>query len=253
MTGSLHIVGLGPGDRRHRTPAAAAAIAAAEVIVGYGPYVEQCADLIEPHHEVVRGAMGEEEARADEALARAEGGARVALVSSGDAGVYGMAARTLERAAATPAARRPRIEVVPGLTVALAAGALLGAPLADDWATISLSDLRLPWPRVLARLAALAGSGVALAIYNPRSRGRTARFPEALELLRERRGAETPVAIVRDVARDGEAVERTTLGELDEAAVSMRTILLVAGETGRYAGPWLVADRSLLEAAEAGR
>jgi precorrin-3B C17-methyltransferase len=253
MTGSLHIVGLGPGDRRHRTPAAAAAVIEAQVVVGYGPYVEQCADLIDDRHEVVRGAMGEEEERADEALERAAAGARVALVSSGDAGVYGMAARTLDRAAAIPAADRPRIEVVPGLTVALAAGALLGAPLADDWATISLSDIRLPWSRVLGRLAALADSGVALAIYNPRSRTRTSQFPEALELLRERRGPQTPAAIVRDVARPGQDVTPATLGTLDEEAVSMRTMLLVAGESGHYAGPWLVAERSLVGAAEGER
>ncbi|HEV3001599.1 MAG TPA: SAM-dependent methyltransferase [Solirubrobacteraceae bacterium] len=244
MTGTLHIVGLGPGGPAHRTPAAASAVAAAEVVVGYGPYVDQCEDLLTAAHEVVRGAMGEEEARAEEALARAAAGARVALVSSGDAGVYGMAARTLDRAAAIPEAERPAVEVVPGLTAALAAAALLGAPLADDWATISLSDIRTPWATVERRLAALADSGLALAIYNPRSRARRWQLDAVLDLLRERRGPDTPAAAATDVGRPGQRVTRTVLGELDPDEVTMRTLLLVAGETGRAAGPWLVAERS---------
>jgi len=244
MTGTLHIVGLGPGGPDHRTPAASAAIARADVVVGYGPYVDQCADLLADAQEVVRCAMGEEAERADEALARAAAGARVALVSSGDAGVYGMAARTLERAAEISEGERPRLEVVPGITAALAAAAAVGAPLADDWATLSLSDLRTPWTTVERRIEALADSGLALAIYNPRSRTRTWQLDRLLDLLRTRRGSDAPVASVTDVGRPGERVVRTTLGDLDAAEVTMRTILLVAGETGRYAGPWLVAERA---------
>jgi precorrin-3B C17-methyltransferase len=244
MTGTLHVVGLGPGGPEHRTPAASAAVAGADVVVGYGPYVDQCADLLTDSHEVVRGAMGEEAERADEALARAAAGARVALVSSGDAGVYGMAARTLERAAELPPEERPHVDVVPGITAALAAAAVVGAPLADDWATVSLSDLRTPWTTVARRLEALADSGLALAIYNPRSRTRTWQLDRLLDLLRERRGRDTPAAAVTDAGRPGERVVRTTLGELDAAEVTMRTVVLVAGETGRYAGPWLVAERA---------
>ena len=243
MTGTLHIVGLGPGGAAHRTPAAAAAVTGAEVVVGYGPYVDQCADLLTEDQEVVRGAMGEEGARADEALARAAAGARVALVSSGDADVYGMAARTLARAAVLPDDERPAVEVVPGVTAALAAGALLGAPLADDWAALSLSDLHLPWAEVERRLAAVAGAGLALALYNPRSKARTDQLDRVLELLREHRGPATPVGVVTDAGRPGEQVVRTTLGALEPEAVTMRTLLLVAGESGRAAGDWLVAER----------
>jgi precorrin-3B C17-methyltransferase len=240
MTGTLHIVGLGPGGAEHRTPAAAAAVRAAEVVVGYGPYVDQCADLLDGQ-EVVRGRMGEEAARADEALARAAAGARVALVSSGDAGVYGMAARTLARAAATP--DPPEVAVVPGVTAALAAGALLGAPLADDWASLSLSDLNVPWARVEARLAAVAAAGLALALYNPRSPRRTWQLDRVLEVLRGVRPEDTPVGLVSDAGRRGERVERTTLAALDPARVSMHTVIIVAGESGAVEGPWIVARR----------
>jgi precorrin-3B C17-methyltransferase len=243
MTGTLHIVGLGPGGPEHRTAAAAAAVAGAEVIVGYGPYVDQCADVLRDDQDVVRGAIGEEGERADEALRRAAAGARVALVSSGDAGVHGMAARTLARAAALPEDERPTIEVVPGVTAALAAGALLGSPLADDFAALSLSDLHVAWEVVERRLTAVAAAGLALALYNPRSRTRTWQLERALEVLREHRDADTSIAVVTDAARPGERVARATLATLDPEAVTMRSLLVVAGDSARTAGPWLVAER----------
>lgn len=243
MTGVLHIVGLGPGAPAHRTAAAAAAVSGAEVVVGYGPYVDQCADLLLPQQVVVRGRMGEEALRADEALARAAAGARVALVSSGDAGVYGMAARTLARAAALEPNVRPTVEVVPGVTAALAAGALLGAPLADDWASLSLSDLRVPWERVERRLEAAAAAGLALALYNPRSASRVEQFDRALVILRRHCHPETAVGLVTDAGREGERVELTTLAELDPECVTMLTVVVVAGEGGAVEGPWVVGER----------
>jgi precorrin-3B C17-methyltransferase / cobalt-factor III methyltransferase len=243
MTGRLDIVGLGPGGAEHRTPAATAAVTDAEVVIGYGPYIEQCADLLHDAQEVVRGAMGEEGARADEALARAAAGARVALVSSGDAGVHGMAARTLARAAALPEDERPAVAVVPGVTAALAAGALLGAPLGDDFAALSLSDLHVAWEVVERRLTAVAAAGLALALYNPRSRTRTWQLERVLDVLREHRDHDTAVAVVTDAARPGEHVARATLATLDPQMVTMRSLLVVAGDSGRVAGPWLVAER----------
>lgn len=236
-TGSLWIVGLGPGGADHRTPAAARAVAAAEVVVGYGPYVDQCADLLRPEHEVVRGTMGEEARRADEALDLARAGRRVALVSSGDAGVYGMAARTLARAAGV------EVHVVPGVTAALAAGALLGAPLADDWASLSLSDLHRPWPEIERRLRLLGDAGLALALYNPRSRGRTEQFDRALDVLRHTRGDDVVVGLVTDAGRPDEHVELTTLASLDPERVTMRTLVLVAGDTAHLDGDRVLALR----------
>jgi precorrin-3B C17-methyltransferase len=254
VTGRLDIVGLGPGGPEHRTAAAAAAVRGAEVVIGYGPYVDQCADLLSAQ-EVVRGAMGDEAARADEALRRAAAGARVALVSSGDAGVHGMAARTLAQAAELPDEERPAIEVIPGVTAALAAGALLGAPLGDDFAALSLSDLQVGWEVVERRLTGVAAAGLALALYNPRSRTRTWQLERVLEVLREHRDADTPVAVVSDAARPGQRVERATLATLDPEAVTMRSLLVVAGDSGRLAGEWLVAQRGARgdRATQAGR
>jgi precorrin-3B C17-methyltransferase len=232
---TLFIVGLGPGGPEHRTAAAERAVREADVVIGYGPYVDQCADLLD-EQEVVRGTMGEELERAREAVERARD-ARVALVSSGDAGVHGMAARTLAMAEDVD------VTVVPGVTAALATAAALGAPLADDWATLSLSDLHLPLETVERRLTGLALSGIALALYNPRSKTRTEPFDRALAILREHRAGDTPVVVATDVARDGESLVTTTLDEIDVATVTMRSLVLVAGETAQWAGEWLVARR----------
>lgn len=249
--GVLSIVGLGPGGPEHRTPAADRAVRGAEVVVGYGPYVDQCAGLLDAQ-EVVRGTMGEEGARADEALERAAAGARVALVSSGDAGVYGMASRTLARAAALPEAERPEVVVVPGMTVAQAAAAAFGAPLADDFATLSLSDLHVPWESVERRIVACAGAGLALALYNPRSKARTWQLDRVLELLRAALPAQTAVGVATDVGREAEQLTRTTLGALDPEQVGMRTLLIVAGERGSVAGPWMLAERTVAEGVPVG-
>jgi precorrin-3B C17-methyltransferase len=243
MTGTLHIVGIGPGGAAHRTAAAARAVAEAEAVVGYGAYVDAVADLLHDGQRVVRGVMGEEERRADEALVLAAEGARVALVSSGDAGVHGMAARTLARAAELDARERPAITVLPGVSAAQAAAAATGAPLTDDFAVLSLSDLAMPWARVERRLSALAASGLALALYNPRSSRRTAGFDRALAILRGARPGPTPVVLAHDVTRAGAALARTTLAALDPERVTMRTVVLVGGDTAVAAGPWLVALR----------
>lgn len=235
--GMLSIVGVGPGGAEHRTFAAARAVAEAEVVVGYGPYVDLVSDLVDG--DVVRGVMGEERRRADEALALAASGRRVALVSSGDAGVHGMAARTLARAAELDV----DVVVVPGVTAAQAAAAALGAPLTDDFAVLSLSDISTSWDRVETRLRALAPSGLALALYNPRSKRRTQQFDRALEILRAARSGETPVALCHDVTRPTEAIERTTLAALEPERVTMVTLVVVAGDTAAEAGEWLVALR----------
>jgi precorrin-3B C17-methyltransferase len=249
---TLSIVGLGPGGPEHRTAAAERAVRDADVVIGYGPYVDQCADLLDGQ-EVVRGRMGEETARAEEAVERARTGARVALVSSGDAGVHGMAARTLALAAggaAGLAARDLAVEVIPGVTAALAVAARVGAPLADDWATVSLSDLHMPWATIERRLTALAGAGIALALYNPRSRTRTEPFERALQILRAHREPDTPAIVATDVARPGERILTTTLDALDAATVTMRSLVLVAGDTATWAADHLVAARGKMKGSD---
>jgi precorrin-3B C17-methyltransferase len=246
MTGRLTVVGLGPGDPAHRTHAAEDAVRDAQVVIGYGPYLAACADLTSPHQTVVPGAMGAEEQRAADAVRAAAGGARVALVSSGDAGIYGMASLALTTAAALPAQRRPAVQVVPGITAAAAAGALLGAPLARDFACVSLSDLRCPWTAVEARLRAVAAADLVVALYNPRSGGRSWQLGRARDVLTEHRPGDTPVGLVSDAGRDGERVELTTLAGLDPSRAGMRTVVIVGCSHTTRIGDWLITARSLV-------
>jgi cobalt-precorrin 5A hydrolase/precorrin-3B C17-methyltransferase len=237
--GRLSVVGLGPGSAAHRTPAAEAAVRRAEVVVGYGPYVDACADLLGPAPEVVRSPIGDETVRAKHAVAEAEAGRRVALVCSGDAGIYAMASLALEVAADRPV----DVEVVPGVTAALAAAAVLGAPLGHDHAVISLSDLLTPWSAIEARLRAAAAADLAVALYNPRSRGRRWQFDAALAILREHRSPATPVGVVTDASRPGQSVVLTTLADVDPDLVGMTTCVLVGSSTTRILGGRMVAPR----------
>jgi precorrin-3B C17-methyltransferase len=242
MPGTLWIVGLGPGGPELRTGRASAVVAAADAVVGYGPYVDQCADLLRDEQHVERGTMGQEEERAERAVALAVEGRGVALVSSGDTGIFGMAALALRAAAAVPEDRRPAVEVVPGVTAGTAAAALLGAPL-GDFATVSLSDVLVPWEQVESRLSALAATDLALTLYNPRSRTRTWQLDRVRELLLEHRDPATPVALATDVGRPEQTVVVATLADFDAERVAMRTLVLVAGPTAERVGPWLVTAR----------
>ncbi len=237
--GHLAVVGLGPGDVAHRTPAAEAAVRRAEVVIGYGPYVDACADLLTAGQEVVRSPIGDETVRAKQAVAEAGAGRRVALVCSGDAGVYAMASLTLEVAGDAGV----DIEVVPGVTAALAASALLGAPLGHDHAIISLSDLLTPWSAIEVRLRAAAEADLVVAFYNPRSRGRTWQFDAACAILRGRRAPSTPVGVVTDATRPGQSVRITTLDAIDAGAVGMTTCVIVGSSTTRVIGGRMVTPR----------
>lgn len=247
-TGHLALVGLGPGAPEHRTRAAEEAVRAAAVVVGYERYLAQCADLTGPHQRLITGRMGEEEQRATAAVRHAASGVRVAMVSTGDIGVYGMAALALQRIAELPAARRPAVRVVPGVTAAVASAALLGAPLARDFACLTLSDLRAPWELVERRLRALSESGVALALYNPRSAGRPWQLGRTRDVLLEHRPGGTPVGLVTDAGRAGEAVEIATLAGLVTDLVGMNTTVIVGATTTGLVGGWLVTDRGIPDA-----
>ena len=239
--GHLAVVGLGPGAPDTRTPAADRAVRRADVVIGYGPYVDACADLLGPGQEVLRSAIGDEVVRAKQALAEAAAGRRVALVCSGDAGVYAMASIALELAAEE--APGLEVEVVPGVTAALAAAALLGAPLGHDHAMISLSDLLTPWDAIEARLRAAATADVAVALYNPRSRGRNWQLDAARAILLGCRAPSTPVGVVTDASRPGQAVHLTTLGDLDVGTVGMTTCVIVGSSTTRVVDGRMVTPR----------
>jgi cobalt-precorrin 5A hydrolase/precorrin-3B C17-methyltransferase len=239
-TGRLFVVGLGPGSAAQRTPAATAAVRHADVVVGYGPYVDQCADLLAPAQEVLRFPIGAEVDRCRAALDHAAAGRRVALVCSGDAGVFGMASLVLELA---PTRGAPAVEIVPGVSAGAAAAAALGAPLGHDHASISLSDLLTPWSVIERRLCAAAESDLAVALYNPRSARRTWQLERAREIFLAHRPGSTPVGIVTSVDRRDQRVVATTLAALDPSAVDMLTIVLVGATTSRWIDGRLVTPR----------
>jgi len=240
--GSLSIVGLGPGSVAHRTAQAARAVRHAEVVVGLDSYVTQCEDLLTPAQDVRPFPIGAEIERVRLALDLAAGGRRVALVCSGDAGVYAMASPALELAG-SPRYRGVEVSVVPGVTAGLAAAALLGAPLGHDHLVVSLSDLLTPWELIEARVRAAAESDLVLVVYNPRSPRRTWQIEKARSVLLEHRSAGTPVGVVTDAARAGERVVLTTLGELDCDSVNMTTCLVIGSSTTRVVSGRMVTPR----------
>lgn len=241
--GGISVVGLGPGGHWHRTPAAELAVRGADVVVGFTAYVEQCADLLSPAQQVVSLPLGAEIERARVALAEAAAGRRVALVCSGDPGVYAMASPLLE----LPESAGIAVEVVPGVTAGLAAASLLGAPLGHDHAVISLSDLHTPWERIAERLRAAAAADFAVVLYNPRSQRRTWQLDTARELLLEHRPPDTPVGLVTDAGRPGQRVVHTTLADMQVEQVSMTTCVVIGSRATRRVGGRMVTPRGYFE------
>ncbi len=232
--GRLAVIGIGPGDARWRTREAEAALAAASDVVGYGLYLDLLGAAIagKTRHQ---SALGAEEARARTALDLAAAGRSVALVSSGDAGIYGLAALVFELIdrEARPDWRRASISVVPGLSALQAAAARLGAPLGHDFCAVSLSDLLTPWEVIERRLAAAAAGDFVVALYNPRSERRRRQLDRAREILLGYRAAATPVALARNLGRDGESIRLTTLEDLAGEEVDMLTLVLVGSSATR--------------------
>lgn len=236
--GRLTLVGLGPGAADLRTPRATQALRRAAYVVGLDQYVEQVRAVLRPGTTVLTSGLGDEEERARTAVRLATDGNAVALVGSGDAGVYAMASPALQIAGPDV-----DVEAVPGVTAALAAGALLGAPLGHDHAYLSLSDLHTPWEVIAARVRACAAADLVLCLYNPRSARRTGQFDEALAIVGGYRGPDTPVGIVRDASRPGQQVTLTTLGKLMPAQVDMRSLVIVGASRTRAAHGRMVTPR----------
>ncbi|GAB3235361.1 precorrin-3B C(17)-methyltransferase [Glycomyces halotolerans] len=236
--GRLALVSLGPGADDLTAPRAAAELAAAETVVGYGPYVDQAARWTSRGAAFERFGLGHEIERAERAIELAREGKAVALVGSGDVGVYAMASPTLELAGDDI-----DVVVVPGVTAALAASALLGAPFGHDHCSISLSDLMTPWAVIEARVEAAARGDLAIAFYNPRSAGREWQLARAREILLRHRDPRTPVGIVRDAERPAQQVTATSLGELDVSTVQMTTLVLVGTSRTRMRAGRMVTPR----------
>ncbi len=244
---------LGPGAAEYLAPKARAALEAAHVVVGYQTYVDLIAPLL-THQEVVVTGMKAEVKRCQAAIDRAHAGQRVALVSSGDAGIYGMAGLVLELCAAQGLKVGPDgdgevdfyLEMIPGIPALAAGAALLGAPLMHDFAAISLSDLLTPWEVIQRRVEAAAQGDFVIVLYNPKSRKRDWQLPAVVQLILRHREPRTPVGLVSRAMRPGEKVVVTTLENLPEQQVDMQTIIIVGNsKTFRY-GAYLVTPRGYL-------
>jgi precorrin-2 C20-methyltransferase / precorrin-3B C17-methyltransferase len=228
--GEVTVIGLGPGDPRWLTPEARQAIAEADDLIGYGPYLDRV--TTRPGQRKHSSDNRVEAERAAFALDLAKRGRRVAVISAGDPGVFAMAAAVVE-VAEDPQWKDVPVRIVPGLTAAQAVAARVGAPLGHDFCVLSLSDRLKPWSAIEARLVAAAGADLVIAIYNPASRSRTEQLVRAREVLLAHRSPETVVVIGRDVGGATESVRVTSLAEFDPATVDMRCLLLVGSSRTR--------------------
>ncbi|MCY4543450.1 MAG: precorrin-3B C(17)-methyltransferase, partial [Rhodobacteraceae bacterium] len=232
--GRLDIIGVGPGDARWRTPQAILAIARADLIAGYSGYLDLIADLLDENANTVAFSLGQEIDRCRFALEQAALGRRVALICSGDSGIYAMAPLVLEllslnanQGGVSAAARRVKVVCVPGVSAMQAASAQAGAMLGHDFCAISLSDLLTPRDLIVKRIVAAARGDFVVAFYNPASVRRRELLPKAIDILLEHRTASTPVVVARNVGRSDELVNGRTLTDFDPAEVDMSTIVIV--------------------------
>jgi precorrin-3B C17-methyltransferase len=232
VTGTLTVIGLGPGDRSWLTPAAADALSQATDLVGYGPYLDRVP--VAAHQRCHASDNRVEVERARFALDLAMQGGRVAVVSGGDPGVFAMAAAVFEAVdGGDPAWRQIPITVEPGITAMLAAAARAGAPLGGDFCAISLSDNLKPWELIEARLEAVLSADFAIALYNPISSARPWQLGKALQLAAARRAPETPVIFARAVGRPGEAITIMQLAEAGTVQADMATLVIIGASTTR--------------------
>jgi precorrin-2 C20-methyltransferase/precorrin-3B C17-methyltransferase len=244
--GRVDVVGLGPGGRDWLTPQAAAVLAAADDIVGYAPYVDRVP--ANPRQRRHGSDNRVEPERAEFALTLALRGRRVAVVSSGDPGVFAMASVVLESAASDARFADVPVSIVPGITAAQAVASLAGAPLGHDYVMLSLSDRLKPWAVIARRLEAAAAGDFAIAIYNPASRSRRQQLVDARNLLLAHRDAGTPVVVGRAVGTEDQEVTVTTLEELDPATIDMRCLIIVGSSqsrvvTTRHGTPQVITPR----------
>ncbi|PPB82461.1 precorrin-3B C17-methyltransferase [Albidovulum inexpectatum] len=241
MSGWLAIAGLGPGDEALVTPEVRAALDQATDVVGYIPYVAR----IPPREGLTLHPSDNrvELDRADFALDLAGSGRRVVVVSSGDPGVFAMAAAVFEALERRPDPAAFDIRVLPGITAMLAASARLGAPLGHDFCAINLSDNLKPWALIEERLRLAARAGFAMAFYNPRSKSRPHQFSRALEILREECGSDRLISFARAVSTPEEELLTTTLGAARPEMADMRTVVIVGNPATRRVGRWVYTPR----------
>lgn len=232
MSGKLFVIGFGPGSFDHITKRAREAIEESDVIIGYTTYVDLIRGLL-TGQEIVSTGMTEEVSRAREAVRQAEAGKKVAVISSGDAGVYGMAGLVYEVLVQQgwTRANGVEVEVIPGISAINSCGALLGAPIMHDACTISLSDHLTPWELIAKRIDAAGQADFVIALYNPRSGRRTRQIVEAQRILLQYRSPDTPVGIVKSAYRERERIELTTLANMLEHDIGMLTTVIIGNSS----------------------
>lgn len=236
----VSVVGLGPGDAQFLTAQARHALQEADVLCGYTVYIDLVRPLY-PEKETYATGMTREIDRCRWALQTAQTGKTVALVCSGDAGVYGMASPLLELAPDYPDVA---VDIVPGLTAALSGGAVLGAPLAHDFCVISLSDRLTPWEVIEKRLACAAMGDFCVALYNPSSKGRPDYLAKAVRILLENgKSADTVCGLVRNIGREGQTAHVLTLAQLESTAVDMFTTVYIGNTATKQLGGKMVTPR----------
>ena len=222
----ISVVGIGPGGLNEMTPRARKAIESAQVVAGYNTYIK----LIEPildGKKIIGRAMMQEVERSQLAINEALSGRDVAVVSSGDAGVYGMAGLVIEMLLDLPEGNRPQFEIIAGVSAVNAAAAILGAPLMHDFAIISLSDLMTPWQLIKKRVRLAAEADFVIALYNPKSKRRVTQLDEVQKILLEFREKNTPVGIVTNAGRDGETKILSTLEKFTQEDVNMFSLVII--------------------------
>ena len=233
--GKLRVIGIGPGSIENMSLRALKAIEDSDVIVGYNKYIDMIKDLVKDKELYSTGMKGEE-ARCKEALALCKD-KNVALISTGDAGIYGMAGLILELK------KDEEVEIIPGITASSAAGSVVGAPLMHDNCNISLSDLMTPYEDIKKRVRLAAEGDFVISLYNPKSKGRPDYLRECIDIIREFRKDSTPVAVVRHALRDGQSYSLFTIGDFDAEIVDMMSIVIVGNSTSFYKDGKFVTPR----------
>lgn len=246
-TGQLLLVGIGPGELDQITPAAQTAIIQADVVIGYSLYLDLISPLFRPGQIVESFPITQERQRAERAIELAYWGLTVAVVSSGDCGIYGMAGLVFEQLRARSwDGKTPSVHGFPGISALQAAASRLGAPLMHDFCAISLSDLLTPWEVIQKRLIAAAEADFVCALYNPRSRTRTEHLATAKTIFLQFRQVDTPVALVRSAYREDEQITLTTLEQLNPEAVDMLTTVIIGNQSTGFYENWMITPRGYL-------
>lgn len=246
--GKILLVGTGPGELQQITPAAQTAIASVDVAIGYGLYLDLINPLLRTGQIIEALPITKERQRAQRAIELAHRGLSVAVVSSGDCGIYGMAGLVLEELQACGwDGKTPAIEIFPGISALQAAASRVGTPLMHDFCAISLSDLLTPWEIIEKRLQAAAAADFVTALYNPKSQTRTQQLTTATNIFLQHRNSDTPVAVVRCAYREDEQITLTTLDKLLDVPVDMLTIILIGNQSTRTQGKWMITPRGYMK------